>query len=334
MRKDNKEYNILVIEDNPGDFTLIQDYLEEQIANPHITHAINFREAKATLCELESQYDVVLLDLSLPDKRGELLISEIIASCPGCPVIALTGYSDIEFSVKSLALGVADYLLKDDINATSLYKSIVFNLERKKTNTALEESEKRYSDLFHLSPQPMWVYSLDSLKFQDVNKAAMQLYGYNRDEFLSMTIDDISLDAENGTPCTDLSEMGFQKVHDLQQSINHHKKNGDQIQVSLQANVVSFKGEKAEIIVATDITERNRYINEIRDQNKKLSEIAWMQSHVIRAPLAKIMGLVQLMSDTVTCDPDNEEIFGYLLDSAHELDNVIKEITDKSYLKK
>ncbi|MEJ7769336.1 MAG: response regulator [Chitinophagaceae bacterium] len=180
MIKDKKKYKILVVEDNPGDFILIQDYLDERISALQITHVKNFKEAATALSVVASGYDVILLDLSLPDKGGESLISEINALCSGCPVIALTGYENIEFSVRSLSLGVADYLLKDDINATSLYKSIIFTIERKRTNLALEESEKRYSDLFHLSPQPMWVYALDTLLFQDVNEAAIEHYGYTR----------------------------------------------------------------------------------------------------------------------------------------------------------
>ena len=51
--------------------------------------------------------------------------------------------------------------------------------------------KKGYSDLFHLNPLPMWVYEIDTLKFADVNVAATQYYGYTREEFLNMTIQDI-----------------------------------------------------------------------------------------------------------------------------------------------
>ena len=46
MIKDKKPYNILVVEDNPGDFLLISDYLEEQISNPTIIHTVNYKETK------------------------------------------------------------------------------------------------------------------------------------------------------------------------------------------------------------------------------------------------------------------------------------------------
>ncbi len=164
----------MIIEDNPGDYTLIEDHLREQSLNPQITHVKNFKEAKSFLTNEQDHYDTIHLDLSLPDMDGEELIVEIISLCIGCPIIVLTGFEDIEFSIKSLSLGVADYLLKEDINASSLYKSIIYNIERRKSNIQLKESQKRYSDLFQLSPQPMWVYDPETLRFSQVNNAAIE----------------------------------------------------------------------------------------------------------------------------------------------------------------
>lgn len=188
---DKKKYNILVVEDNLGDFVLIEDYIKEQIIAPNVIHVKNFKEAKQLTLNNELKFDIILLDLSLPDASGEQLIIEIVSLKLDCPIIALTGYTDIEFSIKSMSLGIADYLLKEDINATTLYKSIVYNIERAKTNFKLFESEKRYSDLFQLSPQPMWVFDLESLRFLDVNQVAVDHYGYSKEEFLNKTIRDI-----------------------------------------------------------------------------------------------------------------------------------------------
>ncbi len=142
MLKDKNQYSILVIEDNSGDFLLIEDYLDERMKHPGIQHVKYFKEAKALL-ETANHFNVILLDLSLTDKTGEALIKEVIFLAGDIPVIILTGYSDVDFSIKSLSLGVADYLLKDDITANALYKSIIYNIERKKINLQLKESEQR-----------------------------------------------------------------------------------------------------------------------------------------------------------------------------------------------
>jgi len=136
-------FRILVIEDNPGDFTLVEEFLLVQIEAPRITHAHNYKEAKAMLSNTDAVYDVILLDLSLPDKTGSELISDIVGISNNAPVIVLTGYADFDFGVQSIAQGASDYVLKDELTSLTLYKTILYSLERRKIVASLEESEKR-----------------------------------------------------------------------------------------------------------------------------------------------------------------------------------------------
>lgn len=78
-----------------------------------------------------------------------------------------------------------------------------------------------------------------------------------------------------------------------------------------------------------DITERVNYVNAVQEQNIRLKEISWIQSHQVRAPLARIMGLVKLL-DTTSADPDVKELVKHLSGSAEELDNVISNILKKT----
>ncbi len=331
MMKDLTVFNFLVIEDNLGDFILIEDYLEEQILKPKVSHAKSFLEAKQVFKENKINFDVIFLDLSLPDKDEEELISEIISMSEGAPVIVLTGYSDIEFGKKSLSLGAADYLLKDDITATSLYKNVLYTIERRKKKLELEESEKRYSDLFHLSPQPMWVYNVDTFQFQDVNAAAIEHYGYNEKEFLAMTIAEILPKESNQTDRKAISKDFDKELLSLSCNSKHQKKNGEIIQVELKRNSILFKGKKSEIVVINDITKISDYITTIEKQNTKLQEIAWMQSHIVRAPLARMMGIIDLIKDDSLSELEKQEFMDNLLSSAIELDNIVRDISNKTH---
>jgi PAS domain S-box-containing protein len=325
---------ILVIEDNLGDFVLVENFLHDQIETPIIQHASNFKAAIAELSEPDADFDIVLLDITLPDKAGEPLIEAIIEACPNAPVIVLTGHADFAFSVRSLSLGVADYLLKDELTSLSLYKSIIYSTERRRQSNELAASQLKYSELFHLSPLPIWVFDLDTLHFLDVNDSAVRHYGYSREEFLNMTILDIRPDDE--IPAVDkvIHEHRNAKYFIKQGVFLHRKKNGDLIQVDIQSNSVDYRGKEAKIILANDITERLNYIKEIETQNKTLREISWMQSHIVRAPLTRIMGLVALMQDLkekmVDFPIEMTQMFEYLMISANELDDVIKDITDKT----
>jgi PAS domain S-box-containing protein len=203
------------------------------------------------------------------------------------------------------------------------FKDITAN---KKTLQALAESEKRYSDLFQLSPQPMFVYDMDSLAYLDVNNAAIIHYGYSREEFLSMTVLDIRPAEDIPLVQRTMSEQQEKERVKLHGIFRHRKKNGELIQVDIQSNQINYQGVKAKVVLANDVTERVRYIMAIEAQNEKLREISWMQSHVIRAPLSRIMGLVPLLATPAT-DKEQKQIYDYLIASANELDSVIRSIT-------
>lgn len=82
--------------------------------------------------------------------------------------------------------------------------------------------------------------------------------------------------------------------------------------------------------VLRDLTERLNYIADIEKQNQKLLEIAWMQSHQVRAPLARIMGLVELVKNN-PIDSESKQLLALLSSSANELDFVIKTISEKTH---
>jgi signal transduction histidine kinase len=139
---DKGYFSILVVEDNPGDFALVEDFLLEQMDTPRIGRARSFKEARAALLET-NDFGVILLDLSLPDKTGSDLINEIVGISSNASVIVLTGYADFDFGVQSIACGASDYVLKDELTSLTLYKTILYSLERRKIVASLEESEKR-----------------------------------------------------------------------------------------------------------------------------------------------------------------------------------------------
>lgn len=264
MIKDEKQYNILVVEDNLGDYLLVEDFLMEQIYKPSIHHAKSFKEAFLQLTNTNNQFDVVLLDLSLPDKQREELLTEIAPFFPLCPILILTGYADVTFSIQSISKGIADYILKDDLNASMLYKSIIYAIERKKTATIINNSEKRYSDLFHLSPQPMWLYDTSTLLFLQVNNAAIKKYGYSEDEFLSMSIFDIrpSDQFSKTQAAIDSLELKETPQH-VPGRFKHLKKNGEIISVEVYSNKILINDRYCRSVIAIDVTERNEYEHKI-----------------------------------------------------------------------
>ncbi len=202
---------------------------------------------------------------------------------------------------------------------------------RKQADSLLIESEKRYIELFQLSPLPKLVFELETLRFLDVNEAAIDQYGYTREEFLQMSVEELHLPENRPFSQELLTDLRQATNGTMQHSIiMHQKKNGEKIHVEIQSNPVHYNGKNARISAARDITENLNYIAAIEAQNEKLKEISWMQSHIVRAPLARIMALVALIDITDDLPEETKKMMGYLLQSACELDKVIGDITLKT----
>ncbi|REL29125.1 PAS domain S-box protein [Rhodohalobacter sp. SW132] len=260
MDQREKRYTFFVIEDSRGDYTLVEEYLNEQFRFPSIVHAATYKEAEEIFEKTEiHNFDCILLDLSLPDKSGEALIESVIQHTGNIPIVVLTGYTDINFSMNSLARGISDYLLKDELSPSLLHKSIIYSIKRSNFSETIKESEKKYRDLFELSPEPMWLIDSNTEQILDVNKAAVKHYGYSKNEFLAMTVEDIYAEPITEAACKSVSGNGVY--------VKHRKKNGDIITVETDCNQISYKNRDARLILANDVTEKLK-----DDQHRKLLE--------------------------------------------------------------
>ena len=110
----------------------------------------------------------------------------------------------------------------------------------------------------------------------------------------------------------------------------HIRKNGERICVDIQSNLIELDGRKARLVLANDITVQMRYVKDIEEKNKRLNEIAWIQSHVVRAPLARIKGLIEFIKFMPAEKLNLQEVLNNIMVSADELDNVIHEIVRKT----
>jgi signal transduction histidine kinase len=135
------DLQIMVVEDNEGDWVLIKEYLSEYCPKESIVHCTSLHAALDTL--QEQQFDIILLDLTLPDSFGNESIARVLAHSQEAPVIVLTGYGDRLFSMESLQSGVQDYLLKDEVTSALLFKSIYYSIERNKVRLHLMAEQKK-----------------------------------------------------------------------------------------------------------------------------------------------------------------------------------------------
>ena len=139
---------------------------------------------------------------------------------------------------------------------------------RIEADAALRESEERYRSLFAAHPHPMWFFDAETLAFLEVNDAAVAHYGFQRDEFLSMTIADIR-------PPEDVGRLGRRSAGSAEGAIDeagvwrHRKKDGSIILVEITSHAAEYNGRRAEVVLAHDITDRMNAEAALRESEER-----------------------------------------------------------------
>ena len=133
-----KELNILLVEDNEGDERLIRELLGEQkLIRFNIEKASSLKESEGKISN--NKFDVILLDLGLPDSSGLETLIKLITLFPGlATIIILTGLNDTETSLKAVNNGAQDYIIKGQVDSEILLKSIIYSFERSRLNNELK----------------------------------------------------------------------------------------------------------------------------------------------------------------------------------------------------
>jgi len=199
--------------------------------------------------------------------------------------------------------------------------------ELKQAENAIRASEEKYRFLFANNPQPMWIYDLETLVFLEVNDAAIDHYGYSREEFLSMTLLDIRLPEDIPMFLQDivLARSTYNPIGESR----HIRKNGETILVEITAHSVTYNGRPARHLLVQDITARKNTEKEIlklnadldrrviqrtadlEAANKELESFSYSVSHDLKTPLRHISGFIGLLLENNSIDLSEAEL-GYL----------------------
>ena len=126
--------------------------------------------------------------------------------------------------------------------------------EKEYSLNQIVEQGKEHEEFFDNNPLPMWVYSIDTLKFLFVNHAAVNHYGYSKEEFLSMTLKDISPDEE--IPKLEANLSSDEKDIDKSSSCVHKKKDGSVIHVTIFSHCLPVNsGVRSRLVTAINVTD-------------------------------------------------------------------------------
>ncbi|AFY48846.1 PAS domain S-box [Nostoc sp. PCC 7524] len=153
-----KTIKVLLVEDNPGDVFLIKELLYE--VNTTRVNLENVEQLSEAFHLLANQsFDVMLLDLSLPDSQGLETFVKANRQAKTIPIIVLTGTDDENLALRAMQEGAQDYLVKGQVTGDLLVRSMRYAIERQRIEDALRHSEERFR--VALKNSPIFVFNQD-----------------------------------------------------------------------------------------------------------------------------------------------------------------------------
>lgn len=170
----------------------------------------------------------------------------------------------------------------DQDGTVEMAGTVVDVTDRMEAQLKLEEAERQFRLLFERNPLPFWVFDVRTLRFLEVNQAAIEQYGYSREEFLAMTIYDIRPEEHREEVANDLANHQPGDRDEIRLWV-HRRKNGRLLEVRIHATDIDFRGNPARLVLAEDVT----------DRMAQQRELAYRASHDMTSGLLNADALAQ-----------------------------------------
>jgi PAS domain S-box-containing protein len=277
---------ILIVESNPELVESANQSLErEGLASAHVPSI-----AQALSWLDQHRADLILLHLAPEDLNSSELTHQLAEFRRRLPFVVVTLPGDDLIALEVLGRGSTDHLGKEPQFARFVPEMARRALGRGARDSrlaaaeeALRASEERYRMLFDYNPMPIWVFDTQTLVFLAVNEAVARTYGYSREELLRMTIKDIR-------PAEDVPKLlGFLAHRPPVEQVHaglwrHRRKDGSLIDVEIITHSLAFDGRAARLVLANEVTERNRAETALKQSEANLAkaqQIAHLGSYEI-----------------------------------------------------
>jgi CheY-like chemotaxis protein len=330
---------ILILEDSPEDLDLVERELIR--GGIEFTSAVVKKKDEYEKALYEFEPDVILSDHSLPQFNSieAMQIWKTFQKDRNLtiPFILITGSVSEEFAVQSIKAGADDYILKDRLKRlpTSIKSALdKAKLERERMNYMSEVMAQSalMKEAEHLANFGSWQVDLFTGRHQWSDEA-FRIFGFQPGEMdpdYEKFFQYVHPEDKTGLKHVineAITTLPFQECEYRIIDKDRHIKNlHSKILVKRDAQQRAYQL----IGFTLDITKQKMQTHALEVQNRKLMEIAWVQSHEVRAPLARIMGLVQLLKGYPQEPMDLKDALGHILQSANELDEIVRKIVRKT----
>ena len=187
MSPDLSSYKILIIDDDEDDFFITNQYIKNiKGYNFKVAWRYDYKGAMEDI--ISKKYDLYLVDYYLGAKTGLDLMKEAITNKCEEPIIILTGKGTPELDAEAMHAGAVDYLIKGEMDTEKLERCIRHVIEKSKSVRTLRSNEKKFRHIFERSKDSIFLMDKDNHIFTDVNDATTKLFGYSKEDLMTMTL--------------------------------------------------------------------------------------------------------------------------------------------------
>jgi len=198
--------HVLIVDDDEDDYFITRDYMRD-IEGGRFEISWCYRYTDALQAMKERRYDIYLVDYRLGARTGLDLLKDAIASHCEEPIILLTGKGNPEVDRKAMQEGAADYLVKTELTAEQLERTLRYALEHTFTLKALKAQERKYRTIFEQSKDAVFL-SGENLRFKDVNAATLELLASHVEDILNATLFDFMVDERQKAALAEIVASG------------------------------------------------------------------------------------------------------------------------------
>jgi PAS domain S-box-containing protein len=314
---------VLLIEDDEDDVLLTKEYLAD---------SANFKFELEWISNTEQAREkMVLIDYRWGGETGLDLIRYAQQKGVLTPCILLTGQGDLTVDIDASRFGAADYLVKTELNAPLLERSIRYALSKSAVIRELDEKEKKYRSLFERSIDPIFLANID-FKILDVNDSFLNFFGYSATDSMSVFLSEIFTDPKDYEYLK--SELkDEEQIKDFEVVLTNSK--GEKKICML--NCVFIPDQSSDFCcyqgIVYDLTPRKRAEKDmlIAERLSMTGKLARTIAHEVRNPLTNLNLALEHLRDEMPADNESVKIYSEIIErNAKRIDTLITEMLNSS----
>jgi PAS domain S-box-containing protein len=322
-----KSINVLLVDDDEDDYFLTSEYFED-IKN--ISFNIEWKSNYETAAEAisEKKYDLFIFDYLLGAKTAFDLLEVVNKKQLDSPTILLTGVGDTNVDYEAANLGVYDYLVKSNLTADILERSIRYSLKQAETLRALKASENKYRTIFEQANDVIFISNTHHHLIR-VSESFYELTGFTEDELLNIRIEDIIENPEVALKMTEILEKDGE-IRDMPVQIKN--KRGKVKPCLISCKIVESASDG--VYVHGIIVNQTHRLKAERESlmNEKIQSAARLMrtlAHEVRNPLTNI----NLAAESLEAEAEDNSLDFYIdiiKRNATRIDTLITEVLNSA----